>query len=577
MNIYQDKDTLQTALYFLNELKLPVFPVGRDKKPKVISWKKYVDQRPSEEEITNWFTNPENNIALPTGISTGIAVIDIDANKETGQLTHSAINLIKDLRETWHSITGGSGHHYFYKITKSIATQIRIIDGVDIKADGGYIILPPSIHASGNRYTFDLAPWDIELAEFPYELFSDLIISNGKKNPIGNNSIVLIPEGKRNEELTSIAGTLFKNIAYKPELCKSALLAVNEKYCSPPLSDREVLAIAESVSKYHEIKSTYNFNPITISELIKKQFPSINWAIRGLIPKNSITVVSGNPASYKTFLECTWARDTASGSNFVDRFETSKVGVLFIDEENGAELLQKRFQLIGVTENLPIYVLPLSGFSLNEETVLDIVNFCKKTNIEVVFIDSLIRIHNADENSAKDMAKVFKHLKELVKNSLTVICTHHNRKQGFLTNNPSQSMRGSSDILASVDCHLAVERNEKENKLIIRQTKLRQDLEIKPFQLNVVADEMSFKFEYAGELEESKTLLEEAKEAVLELLKAEKREMFKKEIQDLLRQNGFSAGKNTVNKAIDELEEEGYLSKRKGEGNKAFFGVVNYE
>lgn len=566
---------LEISIFYHEKYGWSLIPVNKNKTPVIKEWKKYQYERASIEQIKEWFSTDDNYPAVVTGSISKIAVVDFDLDKITKQYSNAAIDLMKELPGTCISISGSGGQHHFYKLTKPLSSQNRLLAGVDLKAEGGYIILPPAIHESGNAYEWDIAPFDEELAEFPYELFSDLISSNGKKHHFENKDIAFIPKGNRNKELTSIAGTFFKNIGYKPELCKSALLGINEKYCIPPLPDGEVLLIADSVGKYHEIKSTYSFNPVTISELISREFPPMNWVIRGLIPKGGITVISGNPASYKTFLECIWSKDIACGNNFVSRFETSKSGILFIDEENGAELLQKRFQLIGVPQDAPIYILPLSGFILNEETVLEVINFCKKNIIEVVFIDSLIRIHDSDENSAREMAKVFRYLKELTKNGLTVICTHHNRKQGFLTNNPAQSMRGSSDILASVDCHLAVERNEKEKKLIIRQTKLRHGLEIKPFQLNLIADETSFRLEYAGELDESKTALEEAKNAVLELFKTENKELCKKDVLDLLTKSGLSIGKNTANKAMDELSKDGYLNKRRGERTKLLFTLVN--
>lgn len=254
-----------------------------------------------------------------------------------------------------------------------------------------------------------------------------------------------------------------------------------------------------------------------------------------------------------------------------------KTGVLLIDEENGSKLIQQRLKYLGVTNEMPIYILPLSGFILSDESIEQIINYSKEKNIGLVIFDSLVRIHSGDENSSRDIAKVFKLLKELTKHDLTVICTHHNRKQGFLSNNPSQSMRGSSDILASVDCHLAVERNQKEGHITIRQTKLRHSEEARPFQLNVIADDTSFKFEYAGELDESQDKLDECKEAIKEILENENKPLYKQEIFESLRKNGLAVGKTTFKKAIDEMVSGETLYEKKGEKNKVYVSLKPFE
>ncbi len=259
---------------------------------------------------------------------------------------------------------------------------------------------------------------------------------------------------------------------------------------------------------------------------------------------------------------------------FLNRFKTKQCGVLIIDEENGQRLTQKQLKLLGLTEDLNIHVLPLAGFTLTEETIEMIINYCKEHDLKLVIFDSLVRIHNEDENSASEMRKVFKLLRILTINGLTVICTHHNRKQGLGSNSPSQALRGSSDILASVDCHIAIERKQKEGIINVRQTKLRNREEITPFKVNVISENDSLVFEYAGELDEAEDKKDNCKELIRELLETEGKAMYKQEVFNKLKESKkLTAGYGTFKQAVKEMVAEKLLFEHKGEKNKVFISL----
>ena len=188
-----------------------------------------------------------------------------------------------------------------------------------------------------------------------------------------------------------------------------------------------------------------------------------------------------------------------------------------------------------------------------------------------------MRIHTEEENDAVKMARVFSLLKQFTKEGITIIFTHHNRKQGMYRSNPSQDMRGSSDILASVDCHIAVEKKPKDDFLTLTQTKLRQGEEIKPFKLNIINDEQELKFEFAGEVDEVQTKKADMREAIKDTLEQENRPMFGKELSDALRSTGVEGGYSTFKNAVKEVLEKGELFSQKGEKNKTFFSLALFE
>lgn len=92
------------------------------------------------------------NIGLLTGASARLVVIDLDG--EEGMDSWAALTEGRDLPVTREAITGGGGRHiYFLHPGGTIGNSAsRLGDHVDVRGDGGYVVAPPSSHASGRRY-----------------------------------------------------------------------------------------------------------------------------------------------------------------------------------------------------------------------------------------------------------------------------------------------------------------------------------------------------------------------------------------------------------------------------------------
>lgn len=128
-----------------------VIPVARNKKP-LIEWKKYQNQKPTREKVSEWWTKfPKANIGIVTGKISDLIVIDIDP-RHGG--TDEAFKNIKTVKAK----SGGGGWHYYFKYQKGIPTGAQVQPGIDIRSDGGFIIAPPSIHSSGQKYMWEVEP-----------------------------------------------------------------------------------------------------------------------------------------------------------------------------------------------------------------------------------------------------------------------------------------------------------------------------------------------------------------------------------------------------------------------------------
>ncbi len=121
--------------------------------------------------VTRWWTRrPKANVAIVTGLDSGLVVLDFDA-RHRGLETLQQIQIEHGpLPKTLLVATGGGGLHYFfgYPDSEDVASGAAVLgSGADIRARGGYVVGPPSVHASGNRYRWINGPGDVDLAALP--------------------------------------------------------------------------------------------------------------------------------------------------------------------------------------------------------------------------------------------------------------------------------------------------------------------------------------------------------------------------------------------------------------------------
>jgi len=322
-------------------------------------------------------------------------------------------------------------------------------------------------------------------------------------------------------------------------------------------------------------KQKRKFQPIKMSELMNIKFPEQRWVVENLIPLRSLTMIAGYPASFKTWLMLDLAVKIAQGEKFLGHFDTEKMKVLLIDEENGKRLLQTRIKEITELTNLDIEFLSFRGFRLDKSSF--IINYCKEKQIGLIMMDSLIRIHNQkDENSSIEMAKLFDEFKKFKKSDITVIFSHHNRKAGSKPSNSAEDIRGSSELFAFLDCGLSLKKRKGKNGVIeVEQTKLREQVERPPFQINVVDNENSIKFEFAGDIKEVEKVskIELAKKNILSLLKVN-RELYRQEMIKKIKDNPQNKiGESSIKEALQQLVKDGQISSRTGSGSTQIYSL----
>lgn len=137
--------------------------------------------------VTRWWSGrPKANVAIATGPSGGLVVLDFDA-RHGGLETLQQIQIDHGpLPKTLLVATGGGGLHYFfgYPADEDVASGAAVLGpGADIRARGGYIVAPPSVHSSGKHYEWINAPCDVQLAALPPSILTLLRERKKKRAP----------------------------------------------------------------------------------------------------------------------------------------------------------------------------------------------------------------------------------------------------------------------------------------------------------------------------------------------------------------------------------------------------------
>lgn len=104
--------------------------------------------------VAEWWTRREwANVGLATGPS-GLIALDIDPRNGGLENLRRLVDQHGPLPPTLTCLTGGGGQHYYFRACERQPASGDLAPGVEVKARGGMVVAPPSLHSSGQRYTW---------------------------------------------------------------------------------------------------------------------------------------------------------------------------------------------------------------------------------------------------------------------------------------------------------------------------------------------------------------------------------------------------------------------------------------
>lgn len=353
-------------------------------KRALVKWKQYQEQAPILQDVGQWWAQwPEANLGLVTGASSRVVVVDVD-----GPHGMAALEQHGALPATLSALSGrpGGRHFYFKHPGSPVASRAGVLPGVDVRADGGLVVLPPSRHYSGACYRWDESSVGHGLAALPAWLLALLRgpeTARGERPPMDTAAVLNgVPQGQRDEELFRLACKL--RAADVPQYWAEDLVLEAAANCRPPFPADE--AKAKVVGAYGRYipnaaaglsslssalggrESDESARPwlITLAELAERYGSAVDWLVEGYIPRAALTLIPGPPESFKSWAMADLCRAVRTGTRWMGQFEVPRGGVLYVEQERARNLVyQARLLTEGTDCDLSdLSVIPPAGVDL---------------------------------------------------------------------------------------------------------------------------------------------------------------------------------------------------------------------
>jgi hypothetical protein len=394
-----NRTDLFTTAFKVHTLGFPVIPSGGGKSHKapLVPWAEYQTRQPTDEELQDWEEQYHSKLwGIVTGVISGVVVIDADTPEARAELE-------AELGKP-HVITpGGGAHWYFTHPGHEVKTVAGILPDVDIRGDGGFV------NTVGTRpdgeYKIltlpapdNLIPW----ARLPERLRAAMIGSR-PSGAVGKTIPEVIQDGQRNATLTSLAGSL-RSRGIKQSVIEDTLKGINQAQCQPPLPEKDVIAVARSVSRY-EPKSadTPASSDVKLRCMADVKAEAVSWLWKPYIPKGKLTLEEGDPGIGKSWVSLAIATGVTLGKGLPGQEISESGNVLLASAEDGlGDTIRPRLDAMGadVSRILAIdgaLTLDDSGFALLEAYLERVSPALLIIDPLVAYIGAGVDIHRANE------------------------------------------------------------------------------------------------------------------------------------------------------------------------------------
>ena len=442
-----------------------------------------------------WQKQPSANIGIATGH--GLLVVDIDP-RHGGSLEQLAKRF--SLPDTAMVRTGSAGWHLYFAFSGDLKNSAsKLGEGIDTRGTNGYVVAPPSLHATGNYYAWanQLPPTPLPQSLLdalssptkpkPYPSVQPVLLTQTMDTPpplapVTNATQLLplakssaIPEGKRNSALLSMAGAL-RNQGATIEAISRALTAINLIQCVPPLTEAEVKRIAESAARWEQgTASQSGLVPemFALSHILSMSLPDPQWAIPTFLPVG-VTLLAGKPKMGKSWLALSLALAIAENRLALGTMPVTQGDVLYLGLEDSirrisdraTKLLQGRtppdnFTWVGVWNQLSS-----GGLADIEEWLY------KHKEARLVVIDTLAKVRPMTPSTStgySDDYAVMTPLKAIAEdNNVAILVIHHLRKMG--APDVMDTISGTTGLTGATDCNMVLDRERGKDEAILHIT-----------------------------------------------------------------------------------------------------------
>ncbi|SDI97380.1 Bifunctional DNA primase/polymerase, N-terminal [Ferrimonas sediminum] len=487
-----------TPIKLAQESKIPAGP-----------WKHCQGQKITEEEVQQ-FQPHSGNLGIITGQPSGLLVVDIDqATPELQQQARQQIDQLVGSPLPWGLaplvLTCNGGLHYWFRSPIPSGNRAGVVDKVDIRGDGGYVVAPPSRvrnrQGELSQYRWQQNPSEAtppELTEAQVQKLCntqrDSRFSDDPETDYNHPNRQLVrqgcPEAVPPDELTQLylevssATEGVRNDTLNRCAFECGKIAYRECLLLEPITQELITAATMAGLPPSEISATVDRalqdgkaaaqRAVQPSELPEQGcFPftigsqgydyQANYLIKGHLPADSFGLIYGPSGHFKSFIALSIACHIAAGRDW-NGYRTQQSKVIYIAGEGGIGVPRRikaweesvndgrPIQDLAVITQ-PVYVTEPHQLTTLVETVKQ---FGQDEPVGLIILDTLARCFaGADENKTADMNQFIARCDELRRlTGAAVLVIHHSGKDA------DKGARGSSALRAAADFEFSVSRLE---------------------------------------------------------------------------------------------------------------------
>ncbi len=436
-----------------------VIPLIPGEKRPLLDWKPYQAKPATAEQIRAWWgEHPEANLGIVTGAVSGLVVLDLDGPAGLKSIKG------KHLPPTLSCKTPRGWHYYFRHPGGEVSNRTALLPGVDVRGDGGYVVAPPSANAEGVPYAWAEGLADLEPAPLPDWLAEAFRAPSAPIARTGENWLQGAPEGRRNDTAARLCGRWIS--AGLPAREAEELLVLWNQRNRPPLPEEEVRRVARSIAEREEAKKKVpepmpSF-ALPVGILLSQVDKPVSYLASPLLERGTIGFIGGEPKLGKSWLALQIALAVSTGTPVLGSFPViNRERVLFIEEEDSADLLRRRIRLLCAGHGIPMpedayfRLAVRTGFQVdNPRWFTTLEHELREFRPALVIVDVLNKVHGADENEQTEMTRIMGLFEKARREfGCGFLIVHHFRKQGGEgASRGNQRLRGSSVLGGWSEC-----------------------------------------------------------------------------------------------------------------------------
>jgi hypothetical protein len=456
----------------------PVFPlIPGSKKPRTEHG--FKDASTDPDQINQWWGKwPAANIGLQTG---EVVTFDFDV-KHGGQGIDTHNKLLAECGpvETLTSTTPSGGRHLLFQSPPDTAVGCRagLLPGLDIRAHGGYVVLPPSVTEEG-AYSWNNS---LEPAPMP-DPWKRVLLVNGKQKTAPSEpfdeQLVLdgISAGQRDDKIWRYSCLLAARGVPLEAAVQRVLMAAAA--CKPPFDPAVAVekvfrayrlygppeAGTESLAKQAFGKPASDepggFGLIRLDALIKN-LTGTQYLIKPYLERDCVGTLFGDSDTYKSFICLDIGLHLATGIKYYGH-KVNQCPVVYIAGEGHGGIGRRVLAWLNKhkrrPDEVPFYVSTVPAQFIEEAKAFDIAKVIKATcpeNPGLIIIDTLsTNIGDGDESDNKDMSRLLSNVNLFIRaptGACVIIVAH-------VGHSDKERERGAYCLRGNVDFRILTKRD----------------------------------------------------------------------------------------------------------------------